>query len=376
MVATSFALLAACATGCSDVGDNTSSPGLPEASLSPDGTAGDDVSSGDDAAAEASTGGGNDATIESSTPVTGDDGASPTEAGEPEAGESETGAPEASTEDASVPEAAAPEAGPVEAGAPEAGTPEAGAPEAGVPEAGTPDAAIVDASGPDSTVEEAGTPDAAVESGSDGGTPTACTAAPCATGGANSVQCAHSPTSDGVCTPTEALFVAHDIAAGNIGTDGQVKPYVSSTQTGSCYACLNQNACLDDDQQDVDEECSDSPDLTGGAAGSGNTLCLTALTCILRTDCQGPGGIAGTSAMASQENVQLCYCGGNNAGSLCSTAGAATNGLCVNEEAAGFGFAYTDNKDILADYGDQLLPTGLANALFQCAAANHCALCQ
>jgi hypothetical protein len=261
--------------------------------------------------------------------------------------------------------------GPLDSGAVDSGADTStGEPDAsgGGVDSGSVDSSTVDAGG--------GEVDAAVDSGGGGGAPTACTSAPCAASGANSVQCVNSATSDGVCTPTEALIVTRDIANGNIDATGQLKPFVSATNSGSCYTCLNAKACLDDNQQDVGNECADTPDLSGAAAGSGVAQCLTTLSCILGSDCQGAGGVTGTSATSSQENVQLCYCGGNNAGSACSTAGTATNGLCVTQEAAGFGFAFSDNKDILANYGSQLFPSGSANAIFQCGASNKCSLCE
>jgi hypothetical protein len=239
----------------------------------------------------------------------------------------------------------------------DSGTP-VGPDSSGEPDSATPDTGVADAGG--------STPD--------GSAPTPCTRAPCAQGGPNSIQCVHSPTSDGVCTPTEALIVANDVARGFLGSDGQLKPYASAGDSGSCYTCLDNRSCLDDDQQDVGNECSDARDLAGGAPGSGNTQCLAVLSCILTTDCQGPGGIVGTSAVAAQENLQLCYCGGDHAGSVCNTAGAATNGLCVQQEAAGLGFAYSDNKDILANYDSQDYPTGIANEIFGCAV--QCPICR
>jgi hypothetical protein len=205
--------------------------------------------------------------------------------------------------------------------------------------------------------------------------PTACTTAPCASTGPNSVQCPGSAANNGVCTATEAAIVAKDIAKGNL-TAGQLKPYVSAANNGSCYTCLNAKSCLDDNQMDVGSECADAPDLSGGAAGSGVTQCLSTFNCILNDDCQGAGGIAGTTATTAQENVNLCYCGGNNAGSACNTSGAATNGLCVTQEAAGFGFAFTDNMDILQNFGAKTFPSGIANHIFQCAASQKCTICQ
>jgi hypothetical protein len=199
--------------------------------------------------------------------------------------------------------------------------------------------------------------------------PTACTTSPCATTGPNSVKCTSNAAGTGVCTPTEAAIVARDIAQGNL-TAGQLK-----TGTGSCYECLNAKSCLDDNTGDVGLECADSPDLGGGTAGSGVTLCLSTLNCIITNDCQGAGGITGTSAIASQEDISLCYCGGNNAGNACQTSGTATNGLCVTQESAGFGFAFSDNKDILQNFGGSSFPSGVANAIFQCAKSNKCTAC-
>jgi hypothetical protein len=199
--------------------------------------------------------------------------------------------------------------------------------------------------------------------------PTACTSSPCAASGSNSVQCPNSPTSDGVCTPTEAIIVAKDIAAGNL-TGGQLKPFVSTTNNGSCYTCLNAKACLDDNAMDTGNECADSPATAGGP-----TACINTLSCIISSDCQGVGGIAGTSDTTAQENVNLCYCGGANPGSACSASGLTPTGDCDVQEAAGLGFPVSDNTDILLNFGSKTLPSGIANHIFQCAASNKCTLC-
>jgi hypothetical protein len=238
----------------------------------------------------------------------------------------------------------------------------------------TGDDAAVD-SGSTGTVDAAvdsggstGTVDAAPDTGSSSEPPTPCTTAPCAASGANSVQCPGSATNDGVCTATEAVIVANDIQKGNV-QGGQLL-----TGTGSCYSCLTAKGCLDDNNSDVGNECADTGDLSGGAPGSGVGLCLATLSCIFSTDCQGPGGVTGTSASAP--NVNLCYCGGNNAGSVCKTAGAGVNGLCVTQEVAGFGFPQSDNTDILNNYGLQSLPSGSANQIFICGVSNKCTICQ
>jgi hypothetical protein len=200
---------------------------------------------------------------------------------------------------------------------------------------------------------------------------TACTSAPCSSCGANSVQCPNSPTGNGVCTPTEATIVQKDIAAANL-TNGQLNPFVSATNTGSCYSCLNAKACLDDNAMDTGNECSDVP---ADAGANGLTECMTTLNCIIQTDCQGPGGILGTDAGTSQENVNLCYCGGDHPGSACSASGLVPDGQCDTQEAAGLGFPVSDNTDILLNFGSKTLPSGIANHIFQCAASNKCTLC-
>jgi hypothetical protein len=202
--------------------------------------------------------------------------------------------------------------------------------------------------------------------------PTSCTSAPCAASGPNSVQCPNSPTSDGVCTPTEATIATKDINAGNL-TGGQLNAFVNTTTTagqGSCYTCLNAKACLDDNAMDTGNECADSPATAGGPSA-----CLTTLNCIISNDCQGIGGIAGTADTTSQENVNLCYCGGANPGSACSASGLVPAGLCDAQEAAGLGFPLSDNTDILLNFGSKTLPSGIANHIFQCAVSNKCTLC-
>jgi hypothetical protein len=200
------------------------------------------------------------------------------------------------------------------------------------------------------------------------GPPTPCTSAPCSSCGTNSVQCPANAANDGVCTQTEALLVAKDIAAGNLTAAGQLQTYVSATNNGSCYSCLNNFACLDDDMLDTGHECEDSPSTAGGP-----TACLTTLQCILDTDCQGPGGISGTSDPPSRESVTICYCGPNG-GTLCAGS-TVPSGLCDTQEAAGLGFPLMDSADILDNYGSFALPSGIANHIFQCAALNKCTIC-
>ncbi len=248
---------------------------------------------------------------------------------------------------------------------------------ASTPDAGAPPPPDTGAPPPDTGAPPPDTGAPPPDTGS--ATPTACTSAPCAASGANSVQCPNNTAGNGVCTPTEALIVARDIAQGNLTATGQLKLASGSGASfvqGSCYSCLNFKDCLDGNGGDTGNECGDSPDVSGGATGSGVGQCIATLTCILSTDCQGAGGIAGTSATAAQETVGLCYCGGNNPGSTCLTAGTNTNGLCVTQEATGFGFAFSDNTDIVPNLTSQSFPSGEANEIFGCGASNKCTICQ
>ena len=159
-----------------------------------------------------------------------------------------------------------------------------------------------------------------------------------------------------------------DIAAGNLTSAGQLQPFVNDANKGACYACLEAKACLDTNQGDTGRECSDSPSTDGGPAA-----CFALLNCIVSTDCQGPGGIAGTSDVPSQENVNLCYCGGANPGSGCLSG--VPNGPCLTQEATGLGLPANDASDILLNFFSKTLPGGIANAIFDCSSSNRCTPC-
>src|SRR5260370_1508997 len=109
-----------------------------------------------------------------------------------------------------------------------------------------------DAAGSDASNDSSPPPDSSTSDSSSG--PTPCTMAPCATSGANSVKCAGSPTGNGVCTATEALFVAMDIANGLL-VNGQ--PKGGTPQTESCYFCLNSKLCLDKGTTTTGQERAD-----------------------------------------------------------------------------------------------------------------------
>jgi hypothetical protein len=224
-----------------------------------------------------------------------------------------------------------------------------GAVDAGAPDSGT----AADSSAADTSVAaDTGTPDTGAP---DVGTPAL---APCTTAGQTGcVPCAGNAT--GLCTVTEAAFVQHDITAGHATAAGGDSP------TG-CYSCLFNSGCLDDSVfGDTGHECGDLPAVDfGGGTALDSAVCLTTLSCILSTSCDGtPSG------------VSICYCGAANAGSACAAAGAGVNGACVTQEVAGLGFPIADNTDILKNFTNTALPSGQANQIFQCAISNACQAC-
>ncbi len=374
-----IAIAASVPIGCTDVGDNSASSGGLDSGGAQDSTTGGDVENAADGE-EASS-------VSMADANQGSDGSTPVTAPPPE--DEDAAVADSEPQDAGAQTGPQREAGVADEGAPDASSPDAGtsdsgsgagSPDSEVSDTGTPDAGVIDTGAPDAgALVDSGTPDSGTPADSAGGSPTACTSAPCAASGPNSVQCPNNTAGNGVCTPTEALIVARDIAQGNLTAAGQLKPSSGTGPSfvqGSCYTCLNFKDCLDGNGGDTGNECGDSPDLSTGAVGSGVGQCIATLTCILNTDCQGAGGIAGTSAVAAQETVGLCYCGGNNPGSTCLTAGTNTNGLCVTQEAAGFGFAFSDNTDIVPNLTSQSFPSGEANEIFGCAKSNKCTICE
>jgi hypothetical protein len=178
-----------------------------------------------------------------------------------------------------------------------------------------------------------------------------CTALlPCtASGQTGCVQCQHNAANNGICTPTEALLVQHDI---NL----RVATAPGPDPAAGCYSCLNTNLALDDNIGDTGDECGD-PLMTGTSP-----QCLAAVACVLGTG----NGTAGSSCAATATDG--CYCGNS---SLCET----PNGACATQIATALGFPVSDFPDVLANLTDQSRAGGIAMALFRTALTNHCGAC-
>jgi hypothetical protein len=211
-------------------------------------------------------------------------------------------------------------------------------------------AAAVDAGAPD-TGSDASVSDAGPASDgsvADAGSDAAPTLVPCtAAGQTGCVAC--SGNSTGVCSPTEAQIVQHDIARG-------------AASTTPCYSCLLQAGCIDDTSfGDTNHECGDLAGTFDAGPQSGttsSTLCLNTVSCIFGSSC-------------SSSSVSTCYCG-SSTGSACQNA-TTTDGACVTQEVAGLGL--TTSQSILQNFTDTTRPSGMANQLFQCAVSSNCAAC-
>jgi len=345
---------ASVATGCSDVGDSSavSNPygNVSDARAAPD-------SGVEDAEAPDSTvedTGALDSTVQEAGAE--DTGAEDTRAPDSmveDTGAKDTGVPDSTVEDTGVKDTGTQDSAVEETGAEDSGTLDSSVDDTGAValDAGTGDDGTLDSAVAESGIGEAGVADDA----SDGGGLLPCTAA----SQTRCVPCAGNIT--GLCTPTEAAFVQHDIDNGNAtpaGGDG----------VDGCYACLLMAGCIDDTEySDHGIECGDLTGTFNAGAQAGTadpTLCLATLACILRTSCAA-GGVS----------VDNCYCGPTHAGSACAAAGSAVDGACLTPEVNGLGFDVSDNTDILKNFDDNTRPAGMANQTFQCAVANSCNSC-
>jgi hypothetical protein len=222
------------------------------------------------------------------------------------------------------------------------------------PETGTHDA------GPDGTTPDAGGHDAAAEAGHDSG---GGALVPCeTTGQTNCVKCEGNETgtgaNGGLCTPTEAIFVQKDIAAG-------IATVAGDDPADGCYPCLFNAGCIDDTAfGDHNHECGDT--LTGGTAAE----CLATASCFLTTTCAWGGSLASSA-------VDTCYCGTAPSSGSCnnSAPSGGANGACDTQIATGNGLAVDDGHNNLVNLTNPALASGKSDQIFQCAISNSCDMC-
>jgi hypothetical protein len=159
----------------------------------------------------------------------------------------------------------------------------------------------------------------------------------------------------GVCTPTEAILVEHDIDRGYVTAPG---PEPQTVNGFPCYECLEGGGCLDDSLfGSTGVECSDVP--AGGTTTSAE--CLTTLGCLVSTGC-------------ALHSVSACYCGTVSTMS-CNANPVTTDGACAAPIAIGLGFPVSDGSDMTRHLPDRSLASGMAAQIFQCALDNGCTAC-
>jgi hypothetical protein len=228
------------------------------------------------------------------------------------------------------------------------------------------DTGVEDAGGEDSSVVDASHEDAGSDDGS-ASPATPCTTAPCAASGANSLQC--KGNTSGLCTATEALVLAYDIAQSQTAVNKKT----------SCYYCMVAFGCLDSSARGSisgvttlggsNLECEDTG--AGNVASTNPGECRDALSCSLVSD-HCTTSLAGNASNDPMAAVSNCYCG-TALGTACQTAGM-PNGACLTNEQTDLGS--TDPTTILTNYVDPTLsPGGVGNAILNCALANACNPC-
>jgi hypothetical protein len=193
---------------------------------------------------------------------------------------------------------------------------------------------------------DAGAPDSGtVVDGDAGSADTTPALVPCTSAGQTGcIAC--SGNTGGVCSPTEALLVQKDIAAGNAATT-------------PCYSCVLNAGCIDDTAfGDHGIECGDLTGTFGSSGSASSNLCLSTLQCILTTSC-------------AASSVSGCYCG-SSVGPNCVSA-PSPDGACYTQEVTGLGL--TTNQDVLKNFTNFTLPSGMANQFAQCALSNGCGAC-
>jgi hypothetical protein len=219
---------------------------------------------------------------------------------------------------------------------------------------------------------------------------------PCTSAGQTGcVAC--SDSTGGLCSPTEALFVAHDIALGLVLEAGTDPPPSYTDDAGvfhqikTCYACLANHSCIDNVTLGVStKECEDVPDSGNFPLMNGVTTtpaeCEAVVDCILASGktAAGDAGVPSCATPASG-GPNNCYCGTDPAAQCASGSFAApittgVNGACAQQIANGFGaqtngFPLGDGTDIEQNLTTVSFAAGRADQIFVCASAGKCTSC-
>jgi hypothetical protein len=218
---------------------------------------------------------------------------------------------------------------------------------------------------------------------------TACTVGPCA---ANTITCPNNAlgttgSNAGVCTATEAVFVAIDIKNGLV--TGNASGTVADNSSNSCLGCLNAGGCLDTSRLHT-LECGDVSGATGSfTSANGVTTSTAAQACVNTLSCiTGATGVdttLGTNCASDPAGISYCSCGAagfatnssGNSGTIgCSQDSLSTlNGACETLELAGMTTESPGN--FIANFTTTSIgPSGYANSILNCGSStNSCPQC-
>ena len=146
---------------------------------------------------------------------------------------------------------------------------------------------------------------------------------------------------------------------------------VAGQDAGACLGCGFTGNCLDDTflPVDINRECEDMPNTSDAGDPNATSECLATLACDLG---EQAGGAVGMSPV--QGVVVNTYCGVGVTTSQCeaSSTPAPPNGpqgVCFSQQTAGFPAGFT-SAQVVAHFGDNSNPSGMANELVSCLVSN------
>jgi hypothetical protein len=166
------------------------------------------------------------------------------------------------------------------------------------------------------------------------------------------------------CYPAPANASAYKPPAPSVMLDGgmftKTESLIYAATNPSCYSCLKEVGCLDDDRGDMNNECEDLAGQTvpasadAGAGQSRQDLCYDTLQCIL-------GSPSCLGAFGSQFATNPCL------------TSAADAGGCLAQEQNGL--ETTDPAVIQNEFNDPTRGAGVANKILNCGYALACPTC-
>ncbi len=171
------------------------------------------------------------------------------------------------------------------------------------------------------------------------------------------------PRCDWACYPAPANAAAYKPPAPSVTIDGGMFTKTESliyAANPSCYSCLKEVGCLDDDRGDMNNECEDLAGQTvpgsadAGAGQSRQDLCYDTLQCIL-------GSPSCLGAFSSQFSTNPCL------------TSAADAGGCLAQEQNGL--ESTDPTVMTSEFNDPTRGAGVANRILNCGYALVCPTC-